>query len=285
MALPAGYDFDRSLRYLSFGQDPGFRRVPGEVWKAAHTPAGPASLRLERRPDGVQARAWGAGASWLLERLPDLLGLHDAPAAFSAGAGRLGALVRRGRGVHLPRLPWVLDGLAGVILQQRVAYRDAVLARRRLIARFGAEAPGPAGLRLPLGPRQWLALPSDDFRRAGVDGQRERCLRAAARQARRLEATAADRAAARALLAAIPGCGPWTVEMTMAWVLGDPDAVPVGDLHLPKLVAWALAGETRAGDARLLELLEPYRPHRFRLLRLLVEAGAGPPGPGHGRMR
>jgi 3-methyladenine DNA glycosylase/8-oxoguanine DNA glycosylase len=59
----------------------------------------------------------------------------------------------------------------------------------------------------------------------------------------------------------------------MGFVLGDPDAVPVGDLHLPHEVGWALAAEPGADDARMLELLEPYRGHRFRVLRLLLAAG------------
>jgi 3-methyladenine DNA glycosylase/8-oxoguanine DNA glycosylase len=61
--------------------------------------------------------------------------------------------------------------------------------------------------------------------------------------------------------------------MTMGFVLGDPDAVPVGDLHLPQQVGWSLAGEPEADDALMLELLEPFRGHRFRLLRLLLAAG------------
>ena len=50
---------------------------------------------------------------------------------------------------------------------------------------------------------------------------------------------------------------------------GDPDAVSVGDAHLPDLVAWALAGEPRADDARMLELLAPYPGQRGRVVRLL----------------
>ena len=34
-------------------------------------------------------------------------------------------------------------------------------------------------------------------------------------------------------------------------------------------MAWALAGEPRADDARMLELLEPYRGQRGRVQRLL----------------
>jgi hypothetical protein len=55
--------------------------------------------------------------------------------------------------------------------------------------------------------------------------------------------------------------------------LGDGDAVFVGDLHLPHLVTSALAGERRGSDERMLELLEPYRGHRARVVRLLLAGG------------
>ena len=47
----------------------------------------------------------------------------------------------------------------------------------------------------------------------------------------------------------------------------------VGDYHLPNLVAWALAREARGTDERMLELLEPYRGQRGRVIRLLEVAG------------
>ena len=58
---------------------------------------------------------------------------------------------------------------------------------------------------------------------------------------------------------------------------GDPDAVSVGDFHLPNLVSWALAGEPRGDDARMLELLEPFRGQRARVVRLLELWGIRPP--------
>jgi 3-methyladenine DNA glycosylase/8-oxoguanine DNA glycosylase len=113
---------------------------------------------------------------------------------------------------------------------------------------------------------------------AGIDGPRARALRAAARQARAIDATL-DRpfAETRRVLASVPGCGPWTVEMVLGHGLGDPDAVITGDLHLPALVAFALEGREGGGadDARMIRLLEPHRGHRFRLVRLLYAAGLG----------
>jgi 3-methyladenine DNA glycosylase/8-oxoguanine DNA glycosylase len=59
--------------------------------------------------------------------------------------------------------------------------------------------------------------------------------------------------------------------------LGHPDAVVVGDYNLPHLIAFHLAGEERADDARMLELLEPYRGQRGRVIRWIAAAGRHPP--------
>jgi 3-methyladenine DNA glycosylase/8-oxoguanine DNA glycosylase len=280
LELPAPYDFDESLRFLPLGAfDPTCRREPGRLQKAGRSPQGPVALEVRRGRQGTaEVEAFGPGAAWALERADRLLGLHDRPAGFSAPPGRLGILARRGRGLHLGRTPFVFDAFAGVILQQRVAWRDATRAWRRLVERWGGDAPGPHGLRLPLSPRQWLALGAHDFRAAGVDGQRARALRAAARQAGAIDAIFEQPLAdARRVLASVPGCGPWTVEMTLGHGLGDPDAVITGDLHLPALVAFALAGDEsgRADDAGMIRLLEPHQGHRFRLVRLLYAAGLG----------
>ena len=57
----------------------------------------------------------------------------------------------------------------------------------------------------------------------------------------------------------------------------DPDAVPTGDYGLPHTVAWNLAREPRGSDARMLELLEPFRGHRYRAIRLLLKGGVRAP--------
>ena len=86
-----------------------------------------------------------------------------------------------------------------------------------------------------------------------------------------------DRAAAYDRLGAIRGVGPWTAGHVMGVAWGDRDAVPIGDLHLPNSVSWLLAGEPRADDDRMLELLEPYRPHRRRVVVLIKRAHIGAP--------
>jgi 3-methyladenine DNA glycosylase/8-oxoguanine DNA glycosylase len=91
----------------------------------------------------------------------------------------------------------------------------------------------------------------------------------------RLEGITAERAGL--LLARVRGIGPWTVAEVTRVAYGDPDAVSVGDYHIPSVVAWALAGEPKADDARMLKLLEPYRGQRGRVQRLLEVSGISPP--------
>jgi 3-methyladenine DNA glycosylase/8-oxoguanine DNA glycosylase len=105
----------------------------------------------------------------------------------------------------------------------------------------------------------------------GVDPKRSRAAVALARDVcRRRSLMWTDRARVRKHLHAIRGIGPWTTEMTLGYGWGDPDALPLADVHLPHLVAWALAREPRGTDERMIELLEPMRGHRFRALRLIL---------------
>ena len=77
-------------------------------------------------------------------------------------------------------------------------------------------------------------------------------------------------------LRTVPGIGLWTAAEIAQRAHGDADAVSVGDYHLANHVGWALTGH-RVDDVRMLELLEPYRPHRFRVTRLIELGVPRPP--------
>ncbi|MFF1909433.1 DNA-3-methyladenine glycosylase family protein [Kitasatospora sp. NPDC058218] len=280
-----GYPLDvaRTLLPLRRGPaDPSYRTTgDGALWRASRTPAGVGTLRVLARPaDGeVEARAWGPGAGWLLERLPALLGAGDDPAGLVLPPGPLREAQRQAAGVRLTRTGLVLESLVPAILEQKVTTDEAYRAWRTLLRDFGTPAPGPAeGMRVAPSAREWALLPSWEWHRAGVDPKRSATVVRAVRLAARLEeASAMDHAEAFARLTAVPGIGVWTAAETLQRSNGDPDAVSVGDYHLPNLVGWALAGRPRSDDAQMLALLEPYRPHRYRLCRLLLAAGARAP--------
>jgi 3-methyladenine DNA glycosylase/8-oxoguanine DNA glycosylase len=272
----------RSLFVLRRGPyDPAFRAEgDGVVWRATRTPCGPATLRLVPG-DAVTATAWGPGADWVLERLPALLGAEDEPAAFVPRHRLVAESLRRHPGVRLARTGLVLESLIPSILEQRVTTEDAYRSWRRLLKWFGEPAPGPGadlGMYVMPGPRAFARIPSWDWHRAGVDGKRSAAVVRAVRVAGRMEEAAGmELPAAMARLQAVPGIGPWTAAETLQRANGAPDAVTLGDLHLPGIIGYALGGERGADDARMLELLAPYEGQRHRAARLVLLSGVTPP--------
>ena len=74
----------------------------------------------------------------------------------------------------------------------------------------------------------------------------------------------------------VPGIGVWTAAEVFQRTLGCPDTDSYGDYHLKNLVGWSLAG-VRTDDDGMMELLEPWRGQRQRVVRLLGIGGSRPP--------
>jgi 3-methyladenine DNA glycosylase/8-oxoguanine DNA glycosylase len=258
--------------------DPTIRVVGGEVWRALRTPDGPATLHLRVEGDELIARAVGPGAESALELAPRLAGLGDDPRALFVQHATLAEARRRSPGLRLTAGTSVFDALLWVVIAQKVVGFDARRAFRDLVGRLGEPAPGEAGLLLPPDPRRVASTPYWMFHECNIERRRAAVIIGAARAATSLNAVAGLPAAeARSRLQSLPGVGAWTAAEVTAVTHGDPDAVPVGDYHVPNVVAYALAGEARAGDARMLELLEPYAGQRGRVIRLLMSGGRGAP--------
>jgi 3-methyladenine DNA glycosylase/8-oxoguanine DNA glycosylase len=294
---PAPFDLDLGLVlgvHRHGGGDPTFRNDPdGSIWKTSLTPAGPVTLRVTARrapasPAAVRqpaastrvtARAWGPGAGWILESLPDLLGARDQPGDFRPAHPLLRELAFRHAGGRIGQTGRVLEALVPAVLEQKVVGLEAFRAWRLLLRRYGLPAPGPApaGLRVCPPAATWAAVPSWEWHRAGVEGVRAATIRGAAKVASRLEeivALSAEDADRR--LRSLPGIGVWTSAEVRQRACGDPDALSVGDYNLPGAVGWALAGR-KVDDAGMLELLAPYAGHRHRAARLIELSGIHPP--------
>ncbi|WP_221352930.1 DNA-3-methyladenine glycosylase family protein [Streptomyces beigongshangae] len=263
--------------------DPTFRATPdGSVWRASLTPVGPGTLRVSACAGVVHGEAWGPGAEWLLDRLPRMLGEADDPGAFEP-RHRLVAMSRHRRpGLRLTCTGLVLESLIPSILEQKVTVDEAYRAWRALVRRYGMPAPGPpaggGGMFVMPEPRVWSLIPSWEWHRAGVDNKRASTILRAVRVARRMEeAVALDVPAARERLEKVPGIGPWTSAETVQRSHGAADAVTVGDLNLPGIIGYALAGNRDADDTVMLELLEPYAGQRHRAARLILLSGRTPP--------
>jgi 3-methyladenine DNA glycosylase/8-oxoguanine DNA glycosylase len=240
-----------------------------EAWLAARTSDGPASIHVRvMRDGGVAARAWGDGADALMSTLPALLGEADTPDELVARHPVIRQLQRRHPGLRLPRTGRVLQALVPSVFEQKITGTEAFRAYAAFLRAFGEPAPGPGDLLLPPDPATLAGLPYHAFHPIGIERRRAEVVRRAAARAAWLEAAPNGDEASRRLRS-LPGIGAWTAAEVVRIAYGDPDAVSVGDYHLPSIVAWALAGEPRADDARMLELLEPYRGQRGRVQRLL----------------
>ena len=290
------------------GGDPAYATdAAGAVWRTSLTPDGPGTLRVWSRaavpgpPSGpvqpgpvppspvelgplrpgpvVLAQAWGPGAGWLLDMLPAQLGFHDDRASFAARHPVIGELALRYAGLRVGRGGRVFEALVPAVLEQKVVGREAHRAWRFLLRAYGDPAPGPApgGMRVFPAPRTWARIPPWDWHRAGVEGVRARTIITAAAVAGRLEqALDLQPGEADRRLRSLPGIGPWTSAEIRQRAMGDPDAVSVGDYHLPNAVGWTLA-RRRTDDAGMLELLAPYAGHRYRVTRLIELGGSLPP--------
>jgi 3-methyladenine DNA glycosylase/8-oxoguanine DNA glycosylase len=281
---PEGLSLRTTLGPLRRGTgDPCLRLSAGEAWRATRTPEGPATTHLQLVSGTVRVRAWGPGADWAVEHAPVLVGTADDVGSFRTAHPLVADLHRRHPGLRIPRSLAVAEAAVPSVLEQKVQGSEARRAYRSLVWRYGEPAPGPPALsalrlRLPPAPERLAGVPSYAFHPLGVERKRADTVRLVCRVARQLDATA-DMAPVDATrrLTAVPGIGAWTAAEIALVALGDADAVPVGDFHLPNTVSWALAGEPRGDDARMLELLEPFRGHRGRVIRLLsMGVGSAP---------
>jgi 3-methyladenine DNA glycosylase/8-oxoguanine DNA glycosylase len=236
-------------------------------------------MRLHGGGTRVEAEAWGAGADWALTQLPVLLGDRDDDSGFAPAHPLVRGLYRRLRGLRICRTEAVVDSLVAVVLEQKVTSIASRRAWQRLVRDLGEPAPGPPlGLRLPAEPHLLATTPAWRYHTFGVEQRRAETVRRIGAMAGRLqEAAHMPLPAASDRLLGVPGIGPWTHAWVAMLALGDADAVPVGDFNFPHMVSWALAGEPRSSDARMLELLEPFRGQRGRVLRLLLAGHLGAP--------
>jgi 3-methyladenine DNA glycosylase/8-oxoguanine DNA glycosylase len=267
--LRSPLDLGRTLWPLRHGLgDRTVRLFRDEAWLAARTPDGAATVRLRRVGDALDAQAWGEGAQVLVESVPALIGEEDDPTQLVARHSIIRSLQRRFAGLRMPRSGRVLQALVPSVFEQKVTGTEAFRAYAALLRAYGEAAPGPGQLLLPPSSETLESLPYHAFHPIGMERRRADLIRRAAGRAAWLEAAASAEEATRRLLS-LPGIGRWTAAEVVRSAFGDPDAVSVGDYHLPNVVAWALAGERRADDARMLDLLEPYHGQRGRVQRLL----------------
>jgi 3-methyladenine DNA glycosylase/8-oxoguanine DNA glycosylase len=258
----------------------------GSVWRAARTPEGTGTLRLNASAGHVRAQAWGSGADWLISSVPRLLGFDDEPSGFPAEAlpPALAPTWRRlADRWRTPRSGLVLEALVIAVLEQKVTGVQSRRAWRSLLAQRGEPAPGPAPAGMFAMPTtaEIRRVPSWQWHRWGVGPhQSATIMRAAAVAGRLAQCAELSLPEARRRLGAVTGIGPWTVAEVSQRALGDADAVSFHDYHLARHVVYAFTSAMDGSDEQMAELLAPFAGHRYRVQRIVELSGVTRPARG-----
>jgi DNA-3-methyladenine glycosylase II len=149
------------------------------------------------------------------------------------------------------------------VISQQVSTASAAAIHARVERRF----PGLNGDHL-------LAADDETLRECGLSTPKMKTLRAIAAAARSgavdFDSVATLEAdAARSVLTAIHGVGPWTADIYLLFCLGHPDAWPAGDLALQEAARMALGLRSRPDPRKLEKIGERWRPARGVAARVL----------------
>lgn len=263
------------------GADPTSFVRDGKLWRADRFAAGASVVAVWTVGLRLHAEAWGPGGADALGAVPGLVGLADDPTGFDPSHHRLVAdMHARYPDIRLGRTDRVFNAAVHAVLGQKVTGIQAKQSYRALVRRVGERAPlahvSRRPLFLPPTPEQVLdALAGHGSTTLGIDITRTAALREVTLVASRLERLEADEL--HTALQAIPGIGVWTASETTLAARGHQDAVSFGDYHLRNHVVFALTGAPRGTDEQMAELLEPFRPHRARAVRLILRSGLKAP--------
>jgi 3-methyladenine DNA glycosylase/8-oxoguanine DNA glycosylase len=224
--------------------------------------------------------------AWAMESARALVAVDDDPSELLAMVSDhplLGMLAKR-FDCRLVRTPTVFEAFTRAVIEQLVTTYEASASIRRLHWLAGELVPGTT-LRAASTPQAVLRVPPWRLHAIGIGSRRSRTLREGARRGAALERLRdVDPAVAATKLESLPGVGPWTANLVARAALGWTDAVPVGDFHAPYLITEVLTG-VQGDDDAMLAALAPFRPHRARVVELIMQGQIADVLPGFERLR
>jgi DNA-3-methyladenine glycosylase II len=164
--------------------------------------------------------------------------------------------------------------LLRAIVGQQLSTKAARTIYLRVIDLFGGSTPSP---------EQLLEASEQDLRAAGLSGRKTEYIRDLAShvlsgelELERLEDLSDEEVIAE--IVAVRGLGQWTAEMFLLFHLERPDVLSGGDLGIRKAIQIEYGLEEMPTPARVLEIGEPWRPHRSLASLYLWESLAAVPG-------
>ncbi len=164
--------------------------------------------------------------------------------------------------------------LLRAIVGQQLSTKAARTIYLRVVDIFDGATPSP---------EQLLEASTEDLRGAGLSGRKVEYIRdlAAHVLSGELELDRLDELGDEKVieeLVAVRGLGQWTAEMFLIFHLERPDVLSGGDLGIRKAVQIEYGLEEMPTPQRVLEIGEPWRPHRSLASLYLWESLAAVPG-------
>jgi DNA-3-methyladenine glycosylase II len=171
------------------------------------------------------------------------------------------------------RPPDAYGALLRAIIGQQLSTKAARTIYGRVLDLFGGTTPSP---------EQLLEVDEPDLRGAGLSGRKVEYIRDLASHVieGELELDRLDQlddAEVIEEIVAVRGLGVWTAEMFLMFHLERPDVLSGGDLGIRKAVQIEYELEEMPPPAKVLEIGEPWRPHRSLASLYLWESLANAP--------
>jgi DNA-3-methyladenine glycosylase II len=165
--------------------------------------------------------------------------------------------------------------LLRAIVGQQLSTKAARTIYRRVCELFDGTTPSP---------KQLLGVSEDDLRAAGLSGRKVEYIRDLAKHviAGELEVDRLDDLPDEEVIAeivAVRGLGQWTAEMFLIFHLERPDVLSGGDLGIRKAIQLEYGLDEMPTPLQVLEIGEPWRPHRSLTSLYLWESLAAVPDP------
>ncbi len=269
------------------GMDGVLRCREGVLERLLHHGEQPVHVRVaQTAPDAVLFGARSPtpeAARHGIERMRFALGVDDDLSEFHrefAHDRLIGRSIRTRPWLRVRRRPEPFEALAWAICEQLIEYERAAAIQRRIVAAMGPRWDGwdsamaprngqsdrrSGALRDVPSPAMLAGAAPARLESFDLSGSRARLLVRVAREVAggRADLHDPDHERAWRRLRAIPGVGPWTVEMLALQGQGRYDQLPAGDVGLLKYVGRKLSGgdrRARAGEEDVRAFFARYGP-------------------------
>jgi AraC family transcriptional regulator of adaptative response / DNA-3-methyladenine glycosylase II len=246
LAYRPPYDWPHVQAFLATRAVAGVERVDARGYaRTVACEGGPALIRVRALPgeDALELRVAAAPPAALLQlstvarRVFDLAADPERIGVELTADPLVGPLVRARPGLRIPGVWDPFECAVRAVLGQQVSVAAGCTFAVRLVERAGLAIPGGTDGLTHLFPDA-ATLACTSLESLGITRSRAATLRALARAVleRRIDFSAAPEDVVAAL-AAVPGIGPWTAQYVALRALGEPDALPTGDLVLRRMAA------------------------------------------------